>query len=140
MIRKYHQNDIETVLAIWLDTSIQAHHFIDAEFWKSQIENMRTIYIPASENFVIEHASKVVGFYSLHENMLAAIFVTPAFQGSGFGKQLITHAKQQRAALTLSVYKENKASLEFYHSQGFTIVSEQIDAHTGQLAYTMSSN
>ncbi|NER79286.1 MAG: N-acetyltransferase [Leptolyngbya sp. SIO1D8] len=139
MIRKYNESDTELVLKIWLSASIRAHNFVKPEFWESQVENMRSIYIPASETYVYEKNSKVVGFYSLYENNLAAIFVVPEMQGQGIGKQLLAHAKSQRSSLTLSVYQENEASYQFYLSQGFKVVSEQIDEHTGYPEYTMST-
>ncbi|EGQ7940760.1 N-acetyltransferase [Vibrio vulnificus] len=139
MIRKYNENDMDSVLEIWLKASVRAHDFISAEFWESQVENMRSIYIPASETYVYEAESKVVGFCALYENSLAAIFVSPELQGKGIGKQLLSHAKTQRAELSLSVYKENQASYLFYLSQGFKVVSEQLDEHTGHPEYTMSS-
>lgn len=139
MIRNYIENDLESVLKIWLNASVQAHDFIPTQFWKSQVENMRTIYIPASETYVFEMQSEVVGFYALYESRLAAIFVAPELQGKGIGKQLLKHAKNQRATLTLSVYKENQASYEFYLSQGFKVVNEHLDVHAGQPEYTMSS-
>ncbi|EOV6250515.1 N-acetyltransferase [Vibrio parahaemolyticus] len=139
MIRKYNENDIDLVLEIWLNASVKAHDFISAEFWESQVENMRNIYIPASETYVYEAESKVVGFYALYENSLAAIFVAPELQGQGIGKLLLSHATTQRAELSLSVYKENRASYQFYLSQGFKVVSEQFDEHTGHPEYTMSS-
>lgn len=140
MIRKYKESEIEVVLDIWLNASIKAHDFVDANFWISQADSMRNIYIPASETYVFESESKIVGFYSLHENTLAAIFVTPECQGQGVGKQLMNHAKEQRASLTLSVYKENEPSVNFYKSQGFIIESEQRDEHTGHQEYTMEAN
>ena len=88
MIRKYNSNDLDSVLEIWLEASVKAHDFVSADFWESQVESMRNVYIPASEVFVYEIESKIVGFYALHENNLAAIFVFPAFQGQGIGKQL----------------------------------------------------
>ncbi|OEA00822.1 N-acetyltransferase [Vibrio parahaemolyticus] len=139
MIRKHNSNDLDSVLEIWLEASVKAHDFVPADFWGSQVENMRNIYIPASEVFVYEIESKIVGFYALYESTLAAIFVFPEFQGKGIGKQLLSHAKAQRAILSLSVYKENQASYQFYLSHGFTVVSEQRDEHTGHLEYTMSS-
>ncbi|MFH0226479.1 N-acetyltransferase [Vibrio furnissii] len=139
MIRKYNENDMNSVLDIWLNASVKAHAFISPEFWESQVENMRNIYIPASETYVYEVESKVVGFYALYENSLAAIFVSPELQGKGIGKQLLSHAKTQRAELSLAVYKENQASYQFYLSQGFKVLSEQLDEHTGHLEYTMSS-
>ncbi|NAX42884.1 MULTISPECIES: GNAT family N-acetyltransferase [unclassified Vibrio] len=136
MIRKYNSNDLDSVLEVWLEASVKAHDFVSAYFWGSQVESMRNIYIPASEVFVYEIESKTVAFYALYENTLAAIFVFPEFQGKGIGKQLLSHAKAQRAILSLSVYKENQASYQFYLSQGFAVVSEQLDEHTGHLEYT----
>ncbi|MEF2510091.1 GNAT family N-acetyltransferase, partial [Vibrio mimicus] len=86
MIRKYKESDLDSVLEIWLDASVKAHDFVDPEFWKSQVDNMRNLYIPASETYVYEIGSKIEVFYSLHENNLAAIFVQPELQGQGIGK------------------------------------------------------
>ena len=130
---------MEAVLAIWLETSIRAHGFVESEFWESQVDNMRRIYIPGSQTFVYESKAKLVGFYALHEDCLAAIFVVPAYQGQGIGKALLAHAKSQRSRLTLSVYKENDASCRFYLSHGFHVVSEQADEHTGHLEFTMTT-
>ncbi|MUL15878.1 N-acetyltransferase [Aliivibrio fischeri] len=140
MIRQYTPQDINVVLDIWLNSSIKAHDFVSAEFWVSQVDNMRDIYIPASITYVAEVDSKVVGFYSLYEKMLAAIFVSPEYQGKGIGKQLISHAKEQCPVLALNVYSENVASYQFYLFQGFTVISEQVCEHTGHMEYTMSSN
>jgi putative acetyltransferase len=106
MIRSFEQSDMTRVLAIWLEASVKAHDFVDASFWLSQVESMRDVYIPASEAYVFEVNTAVVGFYALYQNNLAAIFIAPEFQGQGIGKQLIAHAKQQRTEMTLSVYKD----------------------------------
>ncbi|MGL6316440.1 N-acetyltransferase [Vibrio sp. WXL103] len=137
MIRKHTAKDIDCILDIWLKASIQAHDFVAAEFWQSQVDNMRNVYLPMSESYVYEVDSKIVGFYSLYENLLAAIFVSLNDQGKGIGKQLINDAKQRRSSLTLNVFKANEASHRFYISQGFEVVSEQADEHTGQAEYTM---
>ncbi|MBA4502691.1 N-acetyltransferase [Marinobacterium marinum] len=140
MIRPCKDSDIESILDIWLQASIQAHDFIAPTFWQSQVDNMRTLYLPASETYVLERNSEVVGFYALHDNTLAAIFVRPELQRQGIGKLLLDHAKTKRPALTLSVYTENDASYRFYLAQGFTVVSQQTETHTGHLEYTMVSN
>ena len=74
MIRKCEHTDIETILEIWLSASIRSHDFIDAEFWVSQVDNMRDVYLPVSETYVYEQKGTVIGFYALYENTLAAIF------------------------------------------------------------------
>ncbi|MFS1442035.1 N-acetyltransferase [Vibrio sp. 10N.286.46.E10] len=137
MIREYNPNDIEAVLDIWLTASIKAHDFVAPEFWESQVANMRDLYIPASTTYVYQVDGEVRGFYSLYEGILAAIFVSTEHQGSDIGKQLIQHAKLECLNLSLNVYKENQATIQFYLSQGFSIVNEQVDEHTGHQEYTM---
>lgn len=139
MIRNLEPPDLDTVLDIWLDASLKAHDFIDPAFWRSQVESMRNLYLPASETCVIERDTQVVGFYSLLDSQLAALFVAPDCQGQGLGKQLIAHAKTQRAELTLAVYKNNQPSCQFYLSQGFVVTHEQTDEQTGQPEYLMST-
>lgn len=137
MIREYSAADTETVLDIWLTASIKAHDFMSPEFWELQVDNMRDIYLPASRTYVFQGDGEVRGFYSLYEGILAAIFVSPQHQGCGIGKQLMQHAKLECPKLSLNVYKENQATIEFYLSQGFKIVSEQAAEHTGHQEYTM---
>ncbi|PHM67615.1 GCN5 family acetyltransferase [Xenorhabdus stockiae] len=137
MIRKFLSEDMDTVLAIWLEASIKAHHFVAADFWQSQIENMRNIYIPASEVYVYTQNQKVIGFYALHNDILAAIFVSPDSQRQGVGKKLIMDAKSRRTELTLSVYQENKSSYDFYLSQDFYVAEEGKDEVTGHSEYVM---
>ena len=131
MIRRLHDADMDSVISIWLRASIAAHAFVDSDYWKSQTEEMRTTYIPSAETFVCELELNVVGFYCLHDDTLAAIFVAPELQGQGIGASLLRHAIEQRSRLFLSVYKENEASTGFYLRHGFRIIEERIDQHTG---------
>ncbi|MBM1144879.1 N-acetyltransferase [Alcanivorax sp. ZXX171] len=131
MIRDYRAADIDQILEIWLSASVKAHNFIAPAFWKSKIGMMRDVYIPASETLVYEAEGEVVGFYSLYENNLAAIFVRPGSQGEGLGSALIYDAKNRRKKIQLTVYKDNIPSIRFYEKHGFNLLGEQIDEHTG---------
>lgn len=139
MIRSYCADDIDSVLDIWLTASIKAHDFVAAEFWSNHLDAMRDLYIPASQVYVYEKESVVLGFYALHDNSLAALFVDPEHQGAGIGSQLMAHALQQRRQLELTVYKDNAPSVAFYLARGFNIISEQTDEHTGHIEYVMSN-
>lgn len=101
---------------------------------------MKEIYIPSAENYVYEHEETIKGFISLFNDTLAALFVSPSFQGTGIGKQLIKKAKDVRDHLNLTVYKENQRSIEFYKRCGFEIEQEQIDEHTGHPEVVMTFN
>ncbi|MFO2465592.1 N-acetyltransferase [Pseudomonas sp. 15FMM2] len=137
MIRDIQNRDLEPVLDIWLQASIQAHHFIPAEFWCNQLEAMREIYLPGAMSRVFEEKGSVAGFYSVHQDTLAALFVSPERQGHGIGKQLLTDAMASRSILQLTVYSANTPAIGFYQSQGFVVLDEQPDEHTGHLEKLM---
>jgi len=132
MIREFETQDSDTVLTIWLEASIKAHSFVPEKFWESKLDDMRNIYIPMSETWVYELDGELVGFFSLYQNTLAAIFVSPAQQRKGIGKELLDIAKQLRKYFELTAYSENTNSLGFYKKQDFSIVREQVDEHTGR--------
>ena len=48
MIRVLQEADMEQVVAIWLDTNLKAHHFIPAQYWKSNIELVKEM-LPQAE-------------------------------------------------------------------------------------------
>lgn len=137
VIREFKNKDMNDILDIWLSVSIKAHSFVKSSYWQSQVKNMRDIYIPSAKTFVILKDYKIVGFYSLYENTLAAIFVKNEFQGLGLGKKLLEHAKEQTDELFLTVYKKNTSSYNFYLSQGFKVIKEQIDEGSLEYEYKM---
>lgn len=137
MIRKYRQSDLDRVIDIWLKASIKAHDFVEKGFWKSKVKDMREIYIPSGETYVYDQEGQIKGFVSLVKDTLAAIFVSPDYQGTGIGKQLLAKAKEVRNNLNLCVYKENHQSIEFYKKNGFKIELEQIDEQTGHSELVM---
>ena len=132
LIRSAHSRDIEIILQIWLDASKQAHDFIPTHFWQDQLLNMRDVYLPMAENYVIEHNDVVMGFISLlkAEQFIAALFISPKFQGQGLGSALLGFAQQQSNELNLQVYSENKDAVLFYLNHGFQIINESIDEVT----------
>ena len=137
MIRQFQQSDMDQVINIWLEASIKAHDFVRSEFWESKVKDMREIHILSGETYVYEEERKIKGFVSLFKDTIAAIFVSPNYQGIGIGKKLMAKSKEVRDNLNLTVYKENRNSIEFYKKCGFKIESEQIDEHTEHPEYVM---
>jgi putative acetyltransferase len=136
-LRKFKKSDIDQIIEIWLDASITAHDFIGREFWQAKVKDMRGIYIPAAETYVFEESGTIKGFFSLYRDTLAALFVSPSWQGTGIGNALMQKAKEMSDRLELTVYKQNVKSIGFYKKRGFVIEKEQIDKHTGHPEYVM---
>ena len=137
MIRDFESSDMKDVLAVWLKASITAHNFVEGKFWESKIDDMRERYIPASDTYVFTDNGSIKGFISLHGNTVAAMFVSPEFQGMGIGRQLIKKAKSLKNKLDLTVYRENSKSIDFYRQCGFVTIKERVDEHTGHIEILM---
>lgn len=136
-IELHKQSDIDTLTDIWYRGSIQAHDFIDQEYWLSQKTEMRDKYIPMSDTYVIYNQAEIVGFVSMVEDYLAALFIDTSYQKNGYGKELINFIKIQKSKITLKVYKENTSATRFYEKNGFTIKETLLDENTNQEEYLM---
>lgn len=136
-IRPSVKNDIPLLADIWLRVSLQAHDFIDQEYWTSNKPLMEEQYLPSAEVYVAEESGVVPGFIALVENHIASIFVDTQHQGKGIGRLLLNYAKALRAELTLNVYQKNEKTVKFYLSNNFIITSEAIDTPTQEKEYIM---
>jgi len=136
-IRKLEDKEINKVVELWYQVSIQAHSFISSDYWKENREAMATQYLPSSESYIAVDKDKLMGFVSMIDTYLAAIFVQTDMQGQGIGKKLLNHVKKRNATIQLKVYKKNANSLQFYTRQGFKILSENTEESTNEMEYLM---
>jgi putative acetyltransferase len=138
MIRRATAMDSEAITDLWLHASILAHRFLPRDFWVSRAEDMRSVYLPNSETWVKIQENTVKGFASLVDDHLAALFVHPSAQDRGLGRELLDFAQEKRQSLFLSVYSENYRAVCFYRRNGFHVVEERQDAHSGHLEFVMA--
>ena len=138
MIRQLQNKDIDKIMEIWLESTIDAHKFISKEYWNENYNIVKDMYIPMSKTFVYEDNDDIRGFISvINNNFIGALFVEKNYQGQGIGKSLIHYAKNLYDNLSLAVYKENEKALEFYKKMGFKIISENINEDTNCVEYIM---
>ena len=131
MIRKATAKDFKKMTQIWLEASIDAHNFMPDSFWRSKVHEMQNLYLPSSKNYVYNDGETILGFISVYQKTIAALFVSPASQGKGIGSKLMNFIKSQYSELDLRVYKSNTASLSFYEKHSFVICGEGTDENTG---------
>ncbi|SCW78612.1 putative acetyltransferase [Paenibacillus tianmuensis] len=136
-IRPSVPQDIDGLVELWLQESLTAHPFIDAEYWRTNAEEMKTKYLPKADTVVIEEDGRVAGFVSMVDDYMAALFIDSRHQKKGLGKQLLAHVKQDRTAIRLQVYRQNEQAVRFYEKQGFRIEEETIDEATSTEEYGM---
>ncbi|MEG6615192.1 N-acetyltransferase [Peptococcaceae bacterium 1198_IL3148] len=137
MIREYQKNDDQELITIWYEASIIAHNFIPSEFWAAEKKNVQEKYLPMADTYVKEVDGKIVGFISLIDDYIGALFVSPEYQGKGAGSELISKARSLRKELTVEVYKDNIKAQQFYQKCGFTLVGARVQPETGCELLTM---
>ena len=144
MIRQYEARDTDTIIIAWYAASKIATPFLTEEFLAETRENIRSLWLPNAETWVFEAEGKVIGFITLIENEVGAIFVHPKFQGTGAGKALMDHAISLRGHVFLDVFEENVVGRGFYDRYGFEFESKQLHEETGhmhlRLVYTKNEN
>ncbi|MGL4861331.1 MAG: GNAT family N-acetyltransferase [Enterobacteriaceae bacterium] len=120
------------VVDIWYRASILTHYFIDQNFWFSMKSEMESKYIPATETIVALSQQRIIGFISLRDHCIEALFIDPSFQGKGAGSQLLAYAQKTRDSLQLKVYEKNQQAFCFYLNKGFVVQKRGIDSLTGE--------
>ena len=131
MIRAYQPDDLKAVQETWYQASLVAHPFLKEDFLILERKRIAEVYMPLAETWVYALSDEVIGFLSLIEHEVGAIFVHPDHQGKGIGKALMDHACTRRATLELDVFKANAIGRRFYDRYGFTPVNEHIHQETG---------
>ncbi|WP_369282096.1 GNAT family N-acetyltransferase [Oscillibacter sp. GMB15532] len=136
MIREFEIKDLEEVMNLWLNTNIQAHDFIPADYWENNFTSVKHM-LPEAEIYVCEIEGNIKAFIGIDSGYIAGIFVSREEQSRGVGKQLLDRAKELYPSLSLSVYQKNRKAARFYQREGFSINREQVDESTGEAEYSM---
>ena len=139
MIRKFKEDDLNTVMQIWFDTNIKAHHFISRQYWIDNYEMVKDILLK-KEIYVYEddNTNQINGFIGLMDNYIAGIFVNKNNQSRGIGKQLLDYVKEIKETLNLSVYQKNIRAISFYQREQFVIQFEHIDNDNNEKEFIMT--
>jgi putative acetyltransferase len=132
LIRQYEEKDLDAVLTAWESASRVAHPFLSQEFMQQERLNIPQLYLPQAETWVLEQDGQVIGFISLLGNEVGAIFVKPAFHGSGAGRALMDQAQRLYGELEVEVFKANMMGRNFYERYGFELLAEKMHEETGQ--------
>ena len=139
MIGKWQSEDTAPLLSLWLESTTEAHPFIDASYWQANEAVVRDEYLPAAETWVWEENGTLCGFISVMQfQFVGALFIAPAFIGKGIGRALLNHVQQHYPYLTLEVYQKNVRAVNFYHAQGFRIEDSAWQDDTQHPTWIMS--
>ncbi len=139
MIRKFEMKDTKQVMQIWLDVNMDAHNFVQGDYWLSNYQSVQKQLLQA-DIFVYEQDEEIQGFVGMTDDYLAGIFVDKKCRSMGIGKELLECVKQNYPVFSLNVYQKNRRAVDFYLREGLSIISKGIDEDTSEADYTMGWN
>lgn len=138
MIRKYKTEDTNALIAIWDSAEAIAHPFLSAEVRNQVRKDLRNMYLPNAETWILEDERALVGFIAMIDKEIGGLFLDPSQQGKGMGRQMVDHVVSLKGPLTVEVFKENKIGLPFYKRYGFEITGEGAFDVTGDETFKMA--
>ena len=82
MIRKWQSENTAPLLSLWLESTTEAHPFIDASYWQANEAVVRDEYLPAAETWVWEENGTLCGFISVMQfQFVGALFIAGVIPG-----------------------------------------------------------
>lgn len=137
IIRPYQAEDFDGLMSSWENASRVAHPFLSEDFLDEERHNIPNLYLPNTDTWVAELDGRVVGFLSLLNNEVGAIFVEPNFHGQGIGKGLMDKAQDLHGTLELDVFEANRLGRRFYERYGFQFVSSSVHEPTVETVFRL---
>lgn len=136
IIRKFNGFDLKRVMRIWYDGNIEAHDFIDKEYWERNFSYVKRS-LPEAEVYVYEIDGYVVGFAGIDEGYIAGLFVDREYRGLGIGTKLVDYIKEKYDFFTLHVFENNYGAVTFYENRGLIKKEESVHEDLGEVEYLM---
>lgn len=137
MIRKFKSEDTEAVISVWQTASDLAHPFLTDAFMAQGAEDIRNIYLPVAETWVLEEDDKLVGFIALIGDEIGGLFLDPSRHGKGFGRAMVDHAVGLKGPLQVEVFQKNAIGRRFYERYGFVEVDTYRHEASGEMTHKM---
>ena len=136
MIKEFKIENLEEVMEIWLQNNINAHDFIEKEYWINNFDLVKKL-LPDAKVYIFQEDNIIKGFIGVIEDgYIAGLFVKEKYQREGIGEKLIKYIKPKYNQLKLDVYSKNKNAIKFYLKNNFKIVNEK-NKDTNELEYEM---
>lgn len=91
-------------MAAWRGANALAHPFLTDSYKAQSEQEVRNLYIPNAETYVLEVHGQVIGFIALLGNEIGGLFLEPSKHGMGFWTSVGgSRCRHQRSAQSRSV-------------------------------------
>ena len=141
MIRKIKNEDLTNVMTIWVKGNFKANSFIEKDYWLEIYNNMKDKFLNFFETYVYIEDNVLLGFISINNNEIKAIYVKENNRRNGIGTKLINYCKEnlnESNELFAKVFEKNMNGIIFFSKLQFKNTKIQLTPKFNEIEYIMT--
>ncbi|MBO9539443.1 acetyltransferase [bacterium] len=118
-IRKSRSSDGERAVEIWRRAVDATHDFLSSQD-REAIDEMVCGFLPQAPLWLaVDDNDYPLAFMFIEDGHMQALFVDPAYRGTGIGAALVRHGLTLHPQMTTDVNEQNGQAVGFYEKMGF---------------------
>ena len=141
MIRKIKEEDMTKVMTIWVKGNFKANNFIDKDYWLEIYNDIKIDFLKNWKTYVYIENDQVLGFISIDNNEIKAIFVKENSRGNDIGTKLVNYCRDNLKSgeeVFSKIFKKNMSAIIFFSKLQFKNVKIQLNEKFNETEYIMS--
>ena len=141
MIRKIKEEDLTKVMTIWVKGNFKANNFIDKDYWLEIYNDTEVDFLKKFKTYVYVKDNDILGFISIYENEIKAIYVKENNRNEGIGTKLVNYYRSNLTSekeIFIKIFEKNMKSIIFFSKLQFKNTKIQLNEKFNESEYVMT--
>ena len=141
MIRKIKEQDLTKVMTIWVKGNFKANSFIEKDYWLEIYNQVKVDLLENFKTYIYLEKDEILGFISIDNNEIKAIFVKEEYRGREIGTKLLNYYRnslEETTELFVKLFKKNRNGIIFFSNLQFKNSKIQLNEQFNETEYVMT--
>ena len=141
MIRKIKEEDLTNVMTIWVKGNFKANSFIEKDYWLEIYNQTKLDFLENYKTYVYVENDEILGFISICDNEIKAIYVKEEKRENGIGTKLLNHCRdnlEENTEMYVKIFEKNMKGILFFSKRQFKNNKIQLNEQFNETEYVMT--
>ena len=141
MIRKIKEKDLTNVMTIWVKGNFKANSFIEKDYWLEIYNQTKLDFLENYKTYVYVENDEILGFISICDNEIKAIYVKEEKRENGIGTKLLNHCRDnlgENTEMYVKIFEKNMKGILFFSKRQFKNNKIQLNEQFNETEYVMT--
>ena len=141
MIRKIKEEDLTNVMTIWVKGNFKANSFIEKDYWLEIYNQTKLDFLENYKTYVYVENDEILGFISICDNEIKAIYVKEEKRENGIGTKLLNHCRDnlgENTEMYVKIFEKNMKGILFFSKRQFKNNKIQLNEQFNETEYVMT--